>query len=189
MTDRIAILDEEKCRPNKCRRECVKSCPVVASGKECITQTGMQKAVIAESLCTGCNICVKACPFKAIEIINIPKSLGRDTVHRFNANSFKLHRLPVPRIGKVIGLVGQNGIGKSTALSILSGKLKPNFGKFNIEFEQKNESNNYKEIIEYYRGTELQTIFKMISKNELKCIFKPQYVDIIAQNEHFAKER
>jgi ATP-binding cassette subfamily E protein 1 len=44
--------------------------------------------------------------------------------HRYSANSFKLHRLPMPRPGQVLGLVGTNGIGKSTALKILSGKLK-----------------------------------------------------------------
>jgi ABC-type multidrug transport system fused ATPase/permease subunit len=41
-------------------------------------------------------------------------------------------RLPVPRPGKVLGLVGTNGIGKSTALNILAGKLKPNLGKFMV---------------------------------------------------------
>lgn len=35
----------------------------------------------------------------------------------------------MPRPGNVLGLVGTNGIGKSTALKILSGKLKPNLGR------------------------------------------------------------
>ncbi len=47
-----------------------------------------------------------------------------------SANSFKLHRLPSPRAGEVLGLVGTNGIGKSTALKILANKEKPNLGKF-----------------------------------------------------------
>ena len=37
----------------------------------------------------------------------------------------------MPRAGQVLGLVGTNGIGKSTALKILGGKLKPNLGRFN----------------------------------------------------------
>lgn len=41
-------------------------------------------------------------------------------------------RLPTPRPGEVLGLVGTNGIGKSTALKILAGKLKPNLGRFNV---------------------------------------------------------
>ncbi len=184
MTDRIAIIDEEKCRPDKCKRECVRSCPINASGKECVSQVEKEKAKISEILCSGCNICTKACPFKAIEIINLPKSIGRDTVHRFGPNGFKLHRLPIPKKNKIIGLVGQNGIGKSTSLSILSGKLKPNFlvGNSKKDIE-------YKDIIEYYRGTELQTIFKLLSQNKLKCLYKPQYVDIMNQNTLFSNKK
>ena len=63
-------------------------------------------------------------------IINLPKNLERECTHRYGPNSFKLHRLPVPRPGQVLGLVGTNGIGKSTALKVLGGKLKPNLGRF-----------------------------------------------------------
>lgn len=40
----------------------------------------------------------------------------------------------MPRPGQVLGLVGTNGIGKSTALKVLAGKLKPNLGRFNVTF-------------------------------------------------------
>lgn len=72
------------------------------------------------------------CPFEAITIINLPSNLEKDTTHRYGTNSFKLHRLPTPRPGDVLGLVGTNGIGKSTALKILAGKLKPNLGKYAV---------------------------------------------------------
>ena len=78
----------------------------------------------------GCGICVKKCPFLAIKIINLPKDLSKDLVHRYGQNTFKLHRLPTPRAGQVLGLVGTNGIGKSTALQILAGKYKPNLGNY-----------------------------------------------------------
>ena len=39
----------------------------------------------------------------------------------------------MPRTGQILGLVGTNGIGKSTALSILAGKLKPNLGNFEVK--------------------------------------------------------
>lgn len=81
-------------------------------------------------MCIGCNLCVKQCPFKAISIINLPVGLENQVTHRYGANSFKLHRLPVPRTGEVLGLVGTNGIGKSTALRVLSGNMKPNLGNF-----------------------------------------------------------
>lgn len=42
------------------------------------------------------------------------------------------YRLPIPRPGEVLGLVGTNGIGKSTALKILAGKQKPNLGKYDV---------------------------------------------------------
>lgn len=43
-----------------------------------------------------------------------------------------MYRLPIPRPGEVLGLVGTNGIGKSTALKILAGKQKPNLGKYDV---------------------------------------------------------
>ena len=72
------------------------------------------------------------CPFEAIHIVNLPTNLESQVTHRYTANSFKVHRLPTPRPGQVLGLVGTNGIGKSTALKILSGKLKPNLGRYDV---------------------------------------------------------
>ncbi|GKF00952.1 ABC transporter E family member 2, partial [Tanacetum coccineum] len=73
---------------------------------------------------------MQKCPFNAIEIINLPKALDKETTHRYGVNTFKLHRLPIPKLGNVVGLVGRNGTGKSTALKILSGDLIPNLGRF-----------------------------------------------------------
>lgn len=130
---RVAIVDADKCKPKKCRQECKKSCPVVKMGKLCIeVEPTSNVSYISEELCIGCNICVKKCPFQAINIINLPKNLEKEVTHRYGPNSFKLHRLPLPRAGQVLGLVGTNGIGKSTALKVLAGKLKPNLGQFTV---------------------------------------------------------
>ncbi|XP_072171302.1 ATP-binding cassette sub-family E member 1-like [Diadema setosum] len=170
---RIAIVNSDKCKPKKCRQECRKSCPVVRMGKLCIEVVPTSKiAFISEELCIGCGICVKKCPFEAIHIINLPSNLEKDTTHRYNANSFKLHRLPMPRPGEVLGLVGTNGIGKSTALKILAGKLKPNLGKFD-------DPPDWQQILVYFRGSELQNYFTKILEDDLKAIIKPQYVDQI----------
>eukprot|EP00923_Selenidium_pygospionis_P011682 GHVN01020074.1.p1 GENE.GHVN01020074.1~~GHVN01020074.1.p1 ORF type:complete len:613 (-),score=49.84 GHVN01020074.1:1471-3309(-) len=170
---RIAIINPDKCKPKKCKQECKRNCPVVRSGKMCIEVEGTSKiAWISESLCIGCGICVKKCPFHAIKIINIPEDLGKDTTHRFGPNTFKLHRLPLPRPGQVLGLVGTNGIGKSTALKILSAKLKPNLGRYN-------DPPDWNEILTYFRGSELQGYFTKILEDNLKAIIKPQYVDHI----------
>ncbi|XP_021738673.1 ABC transporter E family member 2-like [Chenopodium quinoa] len=170
---RIAIVSSDRCKPKKCRQECKKSCPVVKTGKLCIEVSPAAKlAFISEELCIGCGICVKKCPFEAIQIINLPKDLEKDTTHRYGPNTFKLHRLPVPRPGQVLGLVGTNGIGKSTALKVLAGKLKPNLGRFN-------NPPDWQEILTYFRGSELQNYFTRILEDNLKAIIKPQYVDHI----------
>lgn len=131
-----------------------------------------KSCTISEPLCIGCGICVKKCPFGAIAIINLPKSLEKETTHRYGPNSFKLHRLPMPRPGQVLGLVGGNGIGKSTALKILAGKLKPNLGRYS-------NPPDWQEILAFFRGSELQNYFTKILEDDIRAIMKPQYVDHI----------
>nr|XP_023022177.1 ATP-binding cassette sub-family E member 1 isoform X2 [Leptinotarsa decemlineata] len=170
---RIAIVNADKCKPKRCRQECKKSCPVVRMGKLCIEVSPNSKiASISEELCIGCGICVKKCPFEAINIINLPSNLQKETTHRYGKNSFKLHRLPIPRPGEVLGLVGTNGIGKSTALKILAGKQKPNLGKYM-------DPPDWTEILSHFRGSELQNYFTKILEDDLKALIKPQYVDQI----------
>jgi ATP-binding cassette subfamily E protein 1 len=171
--DRIAIINPDKCKPKKCKQECKRFCPVVRMGKLCIEVTPASKvAFLSESLCIGCGICTKKCPFEAITIINLPKDLQSRTTHRYGPNAFKLHGLPTPRAGEVLGLVGTNGIGKSTALKVLGGKLKPNLGDFETPPD-------WAEILKYFRGSELQNFFTKMLEDNLKAVMKPQYVDLI----------
>ena len=130
---RIAIINSDRCKPNKCNQECKNSCPVNRAGKLCVDVDISSKiSTISEPLCIGCGICVRKCPFEAISMINLPSNLDKDTTHRYGLNTFKLHRLPIPSMGQVLGLIGINGIGKSTVLSILAGKIKPNLGNFQV---------------------------------------------------------
>lgn len=170
---RIAIVSADRCKPKKCRQECRKACPVVKTGRQCIEVAPTSKiAFISETLCIGCGICPKKCPFGAINIINLPTNLDSQVTHRYSANSFKLHRLPTPRPGQVLGLVGTNGIGKSTALKILAGKQKPNLGRYD-------DPPDWEEILRYFRGSELQNFFTKVLEDDIKAIIKPQYVDNI----------
>ena len=170
---RIAIVDSNRCKPKNCQLECKRFCPVVRMGKQCIEVTSKSTiSFISEELCIGCGICAKKCPFKAIQIINTLKDLSKETTHRYGPNSFKLHRLPTPRPGQVLGLVGSNGTGKSTALKVLGGKLKPNLGRFD-------NPPDWQEILTYFRGSTLQNYFTKILEDNIMAITKPQYVDSI----------
>lgn len=168
---RIAIISPDLCKPNKCKHECKKVCPINSSGKLCIEIESIAK--ISEELCIGCSMCVKRCPFNAIKIINLPSILNDNMItHHYGENSFRLYRLPIPRLGQVLGLVGSNGVGKSTALKILGNKLKPNLGHYR-------DPPDWDEILRYFRGSELQNYFLALTTNNIKAYIKPQYVDLI----------
>jgi ATP-binding cassette subfamily E protein 1 len=166
---RIAVLDADRCKPKRCNRLCFRFCPIVRSKIEAIRFEN-EKAVIVESLCTGCGICVKKCPFKAISIVNLPDELEKDCSHRFGENAFKLFRLPTPSPGLVLGLLGQNGIGKTTALRLLSGEVKLNLGNYQ-------NPPDWNEIVRHFRGSTLQEYFQKMGEGKLRVSVKPQYVD------------
>ena len=167
---RIAVLDKDKCQPRKCALECIKFCPGVRMGEETIVLgEGMAKPVISEELCTGCGICTKKCPFGVIFIVGLPEELERDLIHQYGENAFRLFRLPYPQENSVTGIIGQNGIGKTTIVKILSGDIVPNFGNL--------EESNKDKVIEYFSGVQFHDYFTSLYAGNLKAIHKPQYVD------------
>ncbi len=171
---RIAILHRDKCHPNECGNYlCAKLCPVNRAGTDCIYPGEPdKKARIDEMLCTGCGICPNRCPFGAIEIINLPTTLDKPPLHRYGENLFELYSLPSPMFGKVTGILGRNGIGKSTALKIMSGMIKPNLGDWkNIP--------EFKQVINYFKGSETQKFLEKLGKGEISLSYKPQQVDLI----------
>jgi len=168
---RIAVVEKDKCFHTKCADLCIKVCPVNRTGKECIVLDDEKKAKIDESLCTGCGICPKRCPFDAIHVINLPEALDKPPIHRHGGDGFSLFNLPTPIFGKVVGILGRNGIGKSTAIKVLSGILKPNLGR--------DEEATHDELISYFKGTEAQIFFEKVKKGEIIASYKPQQVDLI----------
>jgi ATP-binding cassette subfamily E protein 1 len=170
---RIAVLDAERCESKRCGRPCYRFCPPVRNKIEAVVFEGDTPEII-ESLCVGCGICVRKCPFKAIAIVNLADELETDCSHRFGPNTFKLFRLPTPSPGVVLGLLGQNGIGKTTALQVLSGEIKPNLGQYD-------SPPDWEQLIQHFRGSTLQDYFLRLSVGNMKVVHKPQYVDRISR--------
>ncbi len=164
---RIAVINYDKCNPKKCGDYlCEHVCPVNRTGKECIVHEKGEKPIISEELCIGCSICENKCPFDTISIVNISFELD-SPIHSFGQNSFRLHGLPLPKENSVVGLIGRNGIGKSTAVKILSGNIVPNFGEKEGEKEK---------VLEYYKGKEALAFFEALYSNPSVAV-KPQNVE------------
>ncbi len=169
---RIAVIEEERCHPTECGNYlCIRVCPVNKIGDECIYKGEKKKAAINTELCTGCGICPKRCPFDAIHIINLPEELDKNPIHRYGENGFHLYNLPIPIFGKVVGLLGRNGIGKSTAVKILAGLLKPNLGG--------EKDATHEELIEYFKGSEAHQFMEKVRDGKIKVSYKPQQVELI----------
>ena len=119
--------------------------------------------------------CVKKCPFDAIRIIGLPEALKEDLVHQYGKNAFRLFRLPVPKKGEVIGLLGPNGIGKTTCVGLLSGEVAPNLGHY------RRKKAYWEEVLDYFAGTELHDYLAKIANKKLTTAIKPQYVDKLSK--------
>jgi ATP-binding cassette subfamily E protein 1 len=183
--DSIAVVDLDRCQPDRCNYECANFCPPNRTGEECIVTREERydddrydgdpdQISISEELCLGesCGICVEKCPFDAIEIINLPQELDEEPVHRYGENAFSLYGLPAPEAGKVTGILGPNGIGKTTAVKILANEITPNLGDWD-------GAAGWEPVLDEFRGTELQSFLEGLQEDAITVARKPQYVDQI----------
>ena len=169
---RVAVLHEDRCQPKRCMNECYNFCPPVRNDVEVITWRKDEKPLISEPLCIGCGICVHKCPHDALTIVNLPEGDERETAHRYGQNDFRLFRLPMPKERRVVGLLGANGTGKTTAISLLAGELVPNLG----DWEQPGD---WPVVLEHFAGTSLHAHFTALADDSIRVALKPQYVDQI----------
>ncbi|MCL2607914.1 MAG: ribosome biogenesis/translation initiation ATPase RLI [Methanomassiliicoccaceae archaeon] len=169
---RIAVVLQDRCQPKKCNKECINFCPKMRTGVETISIGEKGKPIISEELCAGCGICVNKCQFEAIRIIGLADELKTEIIHQYGENSFRMYRLPVPKKGVVTGILGPNGIGKTTAIKMLSGIEIPNLGNHRSPPSKE-------DVLRHFAGTELHDHLESVYKGGVRTAMKPQYVDKI----------
>jgi ATP-binding cassette subfamily E protein 1 len=120
-------------------------------------------------------ICVHKCPVQCVDVVNLPAELNENPLHQYGENTFRVYRLPYPKSKSVVGLIGRNGIGKTTALNIIAGKIVPNLGDFEKE-------GDYQEVINLFKGKEIQAFFEKLKAGNVSIALKPQNVELIAKS-------
>jgi len=166
---RVAVLLEERCKPNSNAFAYLKKYSAMCD-RECIQVEG-SKCKILETACPVCFTRAKHCPDDAVKIINLPEELDTDLTHSYGENSFRLFRLPSPRQDQIVGILGPNGIGKSTAINLLSGAFRPNLGDW------ANPSPEWEQVISTFPRGELRDYLGLVAEGEVSIAVKPQYID------------
>ncbi|AZH25990.1 ribosome biogenesis/translation initiation ATPase RLI [Haloplanus aerogenes] len=170
----VAIIDQDKVT-DEVRNIAVKYDPLNRSGHEGFHVTDEGDLHIDDSkVMREHKLIEKKIPNDAIRIVPLPSETGQ-LVHQYGENGFRLYNLPAPDEGSVIGLLGRNGIGKTTALRILAGELVPNFGT--------PDGASWDRAIESFRGTTLQTHLERLRDGSVITAYKSQRVDSLSDTD------
>ena len=168
----IVYIDQDKIEPEIARETVIKYDPLNRPGKEggFYIDENEELHIDDDDVMEAHRMAIKKYPYDgAIQLVNLKKEMG-EKVHQFGENTFRLYGLPKPEEGDIVGILGRNGIGKSVALKILSGKIKPNLGNWE-------KPPTWKKNKEKYRGTALQNHFTDLAEQEIETSFKPQKVE------------
>lgn len=170
----VAIIDQDEVT-DEVRNIAVKYDPLNRSGHEGFHVTDDGELHIDESkVMREHKLIEKKIPNDAIRIVPLPSETGQ-LVHQYAENGFRLYNLPAPDDGAVIGLLGRNGIGKTTALRILAGELVPNFGT--------QDGIDWDRAVESFRGTTLQTHLERLRDGTVTTAYKSQRVDSLSDTD------
>jgi len=170
---RVAVLLEERCKPNSNAFAYLQKYAAMCE-RDCI-QVEDNKCKILETACPVCLTRAKHCPDNAVKIINLPEELDHDMTHCYGENGFRLFRLPSPREEQIVGILGPNGIGKSTAINILSGTIRPNLGDLD------NPLPDWNDVVTSFPRGELRDYIGLLAEEGVAISVKPQYVDKLPQ--------
>jgi ATP-binding cassette subfamily E protein 1 len=171
----VAIIDQDRVT-DEVRNIAVKYDPLNRSGHEgfYVTEDG-ELHIDDTNVMREHKLIEKKIPNDAIQIVPLPSETGQ-LVYQYGGNGFRLYNLPIPEDGSVVGLLGRNGIGKSTAIRILAGELVPNYG---IE----SENTDWAQAVQSFRGTTLQTHLERLRDEAVTTAYKTQRVDSLHEGD------
>lgn len=170
----VVVIDQDKIEPELARETVINYDPLNRAGKEggFYIDENEELHINEEDVMEAHKMAINKYPYdNAIKMIQLPAEEG-EKVHQFHDNSFRLYGLPAPDEGSVVGIIGENGTGKSVAMKILAGDIKPNLGNWENPPE-------WDKIQERYRGTDLQIHFSRLAEEDVEAAFKPQKVEDI----------
>ncbi len=172
----IVIIDQDKIEPELARETVINYDPLNRAGKEggFYIDENEELHIDNDDVMEAHKMAVNKYPYEgAIQMVQLVFEEG-DKIHQFGENEFRLYGLPAPNDEAVVGILGENGLGKTVTSKILTGKLRPNLGDFE-------EPPEWSEIKKKFRGTGLQNHIEKLAEEDVESATKPQQVERIPE--------
>ncbi|MHA1727426.1 MAG: ribosome biogenesis/translation initiation ATPase RLI [Promethearchaeota archaeon] len=195
---RVYLVNYSKCAYNSCGRPCITFCPVTITNKKKAGRIKRKKIrpaidfkkstneiIINSEICIKCGICINKCPNNAIFLKNfVEEDESEQKIHQYglgNSHShkgFRLYNLPTLVPGRVTGICGPNGIGKSTIMNILGTNIKPNFGIINGSVLN-SKQNTWDKIAVNIKDNDIRNHFLEVAANNRRISYKKQILNVL----------